>query len=1003
MTRTANSAQRRKKGLFVVVLGPDGSGKSTLVERATDRLHGRFNGIWRFHWRPGLFPKPGRTRRVEQQGSSESPSPPDRYAYGYLISSFRYVYFLLDFIIGYWFLIQPKRLRNWLIIGERWYYDVLINPVRYGFQVPRWMLKLGAYLVKDPDLTILLVAEPSEIRARKPELTTPQITEQLRSMRELLPPHPKGVTVPTSGSLDESLDAFMAVVTEASGRSGNVDPDAGGRHAWRRFPRVGATKIWIDAGDNVPHALKLYQPYSLAGRAAKWLACFMPRILSTGGSISREDSQRLERLTGLIADKLQTPDIAVSYSCGTPGPHRKITAQVSRDGVVISYVKIGDSDAAKILLANEESALRRLKTANLHGVAIPRVLGYVRQENEHFLFLSSPDRPVRGRAISPEKGDVGFLGELLAIGIRDIPMGKVLGSLLSGKSGSPSFGPGGITPDIVVSARKFLLEKGDSSVRVGFCHGDFAPWNTLRIDDGGLYVFDWEYADTDAPLFTDLFHRVFMPDWLVRSITPRQAVSRLNGLWADARYSNYFTRSGIPESEYVSYILLYFLRLLDREIVHKGNSPDYLASCISILLKEAGANAGRRKVLVSAYACEPDKGSEPGVGWHWVEQIARDNEAWIITRRNNRESLENELRARPNPYLHFVYVDLPRSLSFWKRGQRGVRTYYYLWQFAAFLKARKLHRVIRFDVGHHVTFVNDWLWSFFALMPIPYVWGPIGSHPPCPGELLPHGKARIQEWIRLSIQRTARLVDPLYWLTVARAAVVIPGSREVATRFQLHLLASERCVVESGIGIEDVPAMEADSRRKNNIILYVGRFHYVKCPHIVIEAFSVLARSMPDARLVMIGSGPEEKNLREKVGVLGLGDRVEFPGWKDRADVLKDMENASVFLFPSAEGAGMVVLEAMACGLPVVCLDFGGPGDMVENGCGIRVPLGTQEAIITGLGEALVTLCSNAELRAEMGGKARRLVQTKHDWRHKREVLSTVYDRIYVKSGNEIR
>jgi glycosyltransferase involved in cell wall biosynthesis len=365
--------------------------------------------------------------------------------------------------------------------------------------------------------------------------------------------------------------------------------------------------------------------------------------------------------------------------------------------------------------------------------------------------------------------------------------------------------------------------------------------------------------------------------------------------------------------------------------------------------------------------------------------------------------VENELRTNPNPYLHFVYVDLPRTLSFWKRGQRGVRTYYYLWQFAALLEARRLHRAVQFDIGHHVTFVNDWLWSFFALMSIPYVWGPIGSHPPCPSVLLPHGKARIQEWIRLSIQRTARLIDPLYWLTVARADVIIPGSSEVATRFQLRLLASDRCVVESGIGIEPIPSAEGDTRRKGNVILYVGRFHYVKCPHIVIRAFSILAKSVPDAKLIMLGSGPEEKNLHEEISDLGLQGRVEFPGWKDRADVLKYMQNASLFLFPSAEGAGMVVLEAMSCGLPVICLDFGGPGDMVENGCGIRVPLGSANEIVTGLGEALVKLCTDEDLRTNMANKARKLVNERHTWHRKRQILLAVYERVCVKHEKRMR
>ena len=991
----------RKKGLFIVVLGPDGSGKSTLVDRASEKLRDDFSGVWRFHWRPGLLPKPRRQRPAGLTGSSTSPSPPDRYAYGYLVSLFRYVYFLLDFVIGYWFLIRPKRQRRWLIIGERWYYDVIVNPVRYGFRVPDWLLKVGAYLVKEPDLTILLVAEPSEIHARKPELATSQIAQQLQSMKELLPPRPRGVIVSTSTTLEDSLEAFINAVSDVAGNIDNIHTNSATPRQWRGFPRVGHTKIWVNAGDRVSDALKLYQPYSPAGRAVKWLGCFAPRVLLTGGSISREELQRLERFTVIIGEMLNASDATVSYSRGTPGPHRKITAQVSRNGTVIAYVKIGDNEATQRLLSNEEAALRRLKAKSLPGIVIPDVLGYERLENEHFLFLSAPCQPVRRRAKDLDEKDIGFLEKMLVMGTRDISMQECLDSLFSLGSGTATGKTGEISPDINTRLREFLLEKGSGGVRVGVSHGDFGPWNTLTLGDGELYVFDWEYAESEAPLFTDLFHRVFMPGWLVQKITPRQAVSTLKGLWSDPRCSNFFKRSGISAGEYVNYILLYFWRLLYRQIVHEGNSPDYLASCISYLLKEAGINAGRRKVLVSAYACEPDKGSEPGVGWHWVEQIARDNEVWAITRRNNRESLEKELRRHPNPYMHFVYVDLPRVLSFWKRGQRGVRTYYYLWQFAALLKARSLNRIIEFDVGHHVTFVNDWLWTFFALLPIPYVWGPIGSHPPCPSVLLPHAKARMQEWLRLSIQRTARFIDPLYWLTVARADVIIPGSTEVATRFQLRLLASERCVVESGIGIEDIPSAAIDPHRQDNVILFVGRFHYVKCPHIVIDAFSVLTRSVPDATLIMLGSGPEEKALRSKVAALGLDNRVKFPGWKDRANVLKEMGNASVFLFPSAEGAGMVVLEAMLCGLPVVCLDFGGPGDMVENGCGIRVPLGSLEEIISGLGEALITLCTNAELRADMADKARSLVRARNGWQRKREFLSTVYDRVCREHANK--
>jgi hypothetical protein len=93
------------------------------------------------------------------------------------------------------------------------------------------------------------------------------------------------------------------------------------------------------------------------------------------------------------------------------------------------------------------------------------------------------------------------------------------------------------------------------------------------------------------------------------------------------------------------------------------------------------------KVLLSAYACEPGKGSEPGVGWNWVRQIAPFAEVWVITRSNNREAIEKALAEEPLPNVHWVYFDLPRWARFWKKGQRGVHLYYYLWQVGIYFLA----------------------------------------------------------------------------------------------------------------------------------------------------------------------------------------------------------------------------------------------------------------------------------------------------------------------------
>ena len=115
------------------------------------------------------------------------------------------------------------------------------------------------------------------------------------------------------------------------------------------------------------------------------------------------------------------------------------------------------------------------------------------------------------------------------------------------------------------------------------------------------------------------------------------------------------------------------------------------------------------------------------MGWNWVRQIARFHEVWVITRANNRVAIEKSLAKEPLPNVHWVYFDLPRWARFWKKGERGLYLYYHLWQLGAYFVGKKLHREARIDLIHHATFVNHWMPSFLALLPVPFVWGPVGG------------------------------------------------------------------------------------------------------------------------------------------------------------------------------------------------------------------------------------------------------------------------------------
>src|SRR5690349_12023561 len=104
----------------------------------------------------------------------------------------------------------------------------------------------------------------------------------------------------------------------------------------------------------------------------------------------------------------------------------------------------------------------------------------------------------------------------------------------------------------------------------------------------------------------------------------------------------------------------------------------------------------RLKVLMSAYACEPNKGSEPAVGWNWMMQMSRWHDLWVLTRANNRPGIESVRLAETEGRVNWVYFDLPRWGRFWKRGFMGTQAYYYLWQRAVRKVGARLHGEVGF-------------------------------------------------------------------------------------------------------------------------------------------------------------------------------------------------------------------------------------------------------------------------------------------------------------------
>jgi glycosyltransferase involved in cell wall biosynthesis len=407
------------------------------------------------------------------------------------------------------------------------------------------------------------------------------------------------------------------------------------------------------------------------------------------------------------------------------------------------------------------------------------------------------------------------------------------------------------------------------------------------------------------------------------------------------------------------------------------------------------------RVLVSAYACEPDKGSEPGVGWNWARQIAEDHETWVLTRSNNRPSIEAALAADPQPNLRFIYVSPPWWLTWWKRGHRGVRIYYLLWQVWALAAAMRAQRERPFDLVHHLTFANVYTPALLCLLPVPFVWGPVGGATrPCwrlAGDWGIRGVA--YELLRAARRAAGRRLDPLTRLTWRRATRILAQNSE--TMRWLPRNVQQRCQIVPNGGYDSRHLIAAADRHDGRVrAITPGRLVHLKGVSLAVRAFA--EARLPDVHLTVVGDGPEHGRLAQLARELGVD--VTFTGWLPQTELFTLLAGSDVLLFPSLhDECGFVVLEAMAHGLVPIVLENGGPPLLVGN-AGLTVPPGRRSAVVQALAGHLRTLAGQPELRTALQRSARQRAQA-FEWRARRAEIHALYQQVDAAgwSGNRMR
>lgn len=400
----------------------------------------------------------------------------------------------------------------------------------------------------------------------------------------------------------------------------------------------------------------------------------------------------------------------------------------------------------------------------------------------------------------------------------------------------------------------------------------------------------------------------------------------------------------------------------------------------------------KQKIFISAYACEPNLGSEIGVGWHWVLEMSKYFDLWVLTRESNRHTIEPWIAEHPEyKHIRFLYYDWPKWARFWKKGLRGVRTYYNLWQMCANGIVKRTMQENDIKIFHHLTYGNVlWKVSSYGQKQF-FVWGPVGGLESIPAEYSRHydRKSRMIEKVRRTV--TSMAVWNRGFRKRCKQANLILCKTEI-TRNLIPQRYADKAILFTDVAAEISSAFHQSKRTNNNVteFITVGHLDAWRGFDLVIEAMAGAIASNPNIHLTIVGSGLDKIRLERLIEKYSLERFVTLTGKVSMKTYRELMANADAVVNAALkEGAVTVSFDCMAMGKPLICLDTTGYTRYFTNDYAILIPRKGRAEVIQSLEEAMLRMSQPKE-RDRLGRKAQE-VSEKFSWEnHGKEIRDAI-------------
>jgi len=400
---------------------------------------------------------------------------------------------------------------------------------------------------------------------------------------------------------------------------------------------------------------------------------------------------------------------------------------------------------------------------------------------------------------------------------------------------------------------------------------------------------------------------------------------------------------------------------------------------VTVRANEVVSLASKRliKPLLVCFACEPKRGSEYGTGWHFIEELSKTMPVYVLAHELHRESIESYMPHHPYHPIHFRYVNMPLLRRTIWGPELGINLYYFLWHYKARKTLQAWHEQEKFDLTHHITFTRHWMGTVASSLEIPFIWGPVGG-----GRAIPRAfqtgisfKHRFVEGAR-SLMRQMWHFDPILRRSVRNADVALATARDTGELMaklgvkNLDVMSATALPIGQFESLRNViPQSKIDGKFR---FVFVGRVSHWKGLELAIEAFANL-KDVPHATLRIVGDGPTFESLKQRIHSLGIADRVELPGYFEHAQNIEQMAQCDVLLHPALRDSAGCAAEGIRIGKPIICFDIGTPAILMDDHCGIRVPLDNPRQAVKGLEAAMRQLATDPALyeRLRLGALAR--------------------------------